>query len=432
MKVFIPIASFSLLLVLAGITEATMRINQLEKGELFHQSDVHTLSELSAKPESTSISARMDSVALRAGEYVLFEICSTDRFPEERWKDVVEFAVLYLDKMQLMFKTPLDQKHLEIVKRNSDGACLVLGGGQIASSGRYSIEAVWHKKSPAKEVMQVGLYTLVQGRSPLVAGDRYLVIVIALGAIAIVLALFFASVPRQKIATIGSKPGRSQTPQMLQESGNESRVHIIVTAGLCIAVVWGTIIWLPLFGSTMSFYKGLLLAVAETGLAFWFARRLNAKGTRIENLALFAPARFQFTGLALSVLFAGTLVLVARFTLALVPSTSEAPIQAFVAWPSGMLCFAVLGAVVPLGEEVFFRGFLYRALTVYGRLVAFTITLVAFVGLHLQQVWGNWGGLAALVVTGAVLTAQRAVSGSTLLPAITHLIYNFVLSWDSL
>jgi membrane protease YdiL (CAAX protease family) len=97
-----------------------------------------------------------------------------------------------------------------------------------------------------------------------------------------------------------------------------------------------------------------------------------------------------------------------------------------------MLCFAVLGVVVPLGEEIFFRGFLYRALLAYGRFAAFAVTLFAFVGLHLQQVWGNWGGLVALVATGTVLTALRAISGSTLLPAVTHLIYNFVLSWSSL
>jgi membrane protease YdiL (CAAX protease family) len=147
---------------------------------------------------------------------------------------------------------------------------------------------------------------------------------------------------------------------------------------------------------------------------------------------LSAPARYPIIGLALSVLLAGALVLVARSALTFIPSTSEAPIQTFVAWPSGLLCFAVLGVVVPLGEEVFFRGFLYRVLLAYGRFAAFTITLVSFVGLHLQQVWGNWGGLAALVATGTVLTALRAISGSTLLPAVTHLIYNFVLSWSSL
>jgi membrane protease YdiL (CAAX protease family) len=431
-KLFVSITSVALLLILTGIAGTIIRINQLEKGELFHQSDLHTLSELSAKPGSTSISARLDSVTLRAGEHALFEICSTDRLPKQRWKGVLEFAVLHLDKMKLMFKTPLDQDHLEIVKRNKDGACLVLGGGQIASSGRYSIEAVWHEKRPTKEVMQVGLYTRVQGRSPLVAGDRHLVIAIALGAMLLIVAMFFAPASEQKVLTTKPIHGQSETLQTLQTNRNENRLRILFIAILCIAVIWGLIGWLPLFGSAMSFCKGLLLAAAEAGLAFSIARRLGTKGTRVEQLALLAPARSPLTGLALSVLSADALVLVAQSALSFVPSTSEAPIQTFVAWPSGMLCFAALGVVVPLGEEVFFRGFLYRAVLAYGRFAAFAITIVAFVGLHLQQVWGNWGGLVALVVTGTVLTALRAYSGSTLLPAVTHLLYNFILSLGSL
>jgi membrane protease YdiL (CAAX protease family) len=181
----------------------------------------------------------------------------------------------------------------------------------------------------------------------------------------------------------------------------------------------------------MGFLKGLMVAAAEISVAVVLISQFHPRGGRVRELALFAPGRRPFVSLAISVASAGALVWIARYALILVPSTAQAPIETFIAWPSGIVCFAALGMVVPLGEEVFFRGFVYRAALGYGRIAAFAVTLISFVGLHVQQDWGNWGGLVALTVTGAALTGLRAVSGSTLLPAITHLLYNFVLSIGS-
>jgi membrane protease YdiL (CAAX protease family) len=128
---------------------------------------------------------------------------------------------------------------------------------------------------------------------------------------------------------------------------------------------------------------------------------------------------------------AALLVVTAHLSLELVPATSEAPIQSFVSWPSGMLCFAALGMVLPLGEELFFRGYLYRVALALGRAAAFWITFVLFVALHAEQSWGNWGGLVAVAVTGLALTGLRAQSGSVLIPALAHVLYNFTLSMGS-
>ena len=51
-----------------------------------------------------------------------------------------------------------------------------------------------------------------------------------------------------------------------------------------------------------------------------------------------------------------------------------------------------------------------------------------FVALHAQQSWGNWGGLVSIAAAGVVLTALRIVSGSVLVPALAHVLYNFALS----
>jgi hypothetical protein len=120
----------------------------------------------------------------------------------------------------------------------------------------------------------------------------------------------------------------------------------------------------------------------------------------------------------------------ARLALRLVPATGEAPIQTFVSWPSGMLCFAALGVLLPVGEELLFRGLLYRALLGWTARpgLAALLCWLPFVALHAQQSWGNWGGLVSIATAGAVLTALRVASGSVLVPALAHVLYNFALS----
>ncbi|MBN1653030.1 MAG: CPBP family intramembrane metalloprotease [Deltaproteobacteria bacterium] len=432
MKLFRSFILLSVLIIAGAIVSASFRIFRLEKDELFHESHVYTLNELAEKPGSTAISARVDTVELRAGEEAVFEVCLQDPLTHERWRNAFEFAVLYLDQMKLMFKTPLDQAHLETVKRDGEIACLVLGGGRIELSGIYSIEAVWHENPPPQEIMKVGFYSRVLGRTALLVLDRLLVIAIAIGAMLLVLTAFFASTYRRTVVTTDRLITREEKRDTEHLVGITERLRLLLIAVSCVAVFWAAISWLPLFGSTMVFIKGLLLAFVEVAVAVWLARRLVKNGGFMGFLALTAPSRRPLLRLGIGVLCAGGLVLIARTALDSIPSTSEAPIQTFIAWPSGMLCFAALGAIAPLGEELFFRGFVYRSLLIFGRIFAFIITLVAFVGFHLPQVWGNWGGLAALVVTGAVLNALRADSGSTLLPAVTHLLYNFVLSWSSL
>jgi membrane protease YdiL (CAAX protease family) len=84
-----------------------------------------------------------------------------------------------------------------------------------------------------------------------------------------------------------------------------------------------------------------------------------------------------------------------------------------------------------VGEELFFRGYLYRAALAFGGTSAFALTAVSFIAMHAPQSWGNWGGLLAISVTGLVLTLMRAASGSVLVPLLAHLLYNFVLSFGS-
>jgi membrane protease YdiL (CAAX protease family) len=122
----------------------------------------------------------------------------------------------------------------------------------------------------------------------------------------------------------------------------------------------------------------------------------------------------------------------AGWALSHVESTGEAPIEAFVSWPSGLLSFSALAVVAPIAEEVFFRGFVFGTIDngQWGgrRALACVASFGLFAGAHWEQVQGNWGGLLSVTMAGVVFTLLRAISGSTLVPAIAHLTYNALLS----
>ncbi|HEY2735824.1 MAG TPA: CPBP family intramembrane glutamic endopeptidase, partial [Polyangiales bacterium] len=187
---------------------------------------------------------------------------------------------------------------------------------------------------------------------------------------------------------------------------------------------------LPLFGAVATLLKGIGLFVAQVALALFFARDLGEVG-RVRALGLVAPEKL---GLALAGALAAWPLLVAsaRLSLAWVPSTSEAPIESFIAWPSGMLAAALLGVLLPAAEELFFRGYLYAALLPFGRFAAALLSVLLFGLLHVEQSWGNWGGLVAVFAVGALLCALRVLSGSTLITALCHVAYNLTLSITSI
>ena len=126
----------------------------------------------------------------------------------------------------------------------------------------------------------------------------------------------------------------------------------------------------------------------------------------------------------------------AIWALSHVEATGEAPIEAFVSWPSGLLSFGTLAVIAPIAEEVFFRGFVFGAIDDerWGarRALAFLFAWGLFALAHLQQAWGNWGGLLAVTAAGFVFTLLRMLSGSTLVPALAHLVYNALLSVSAL
>ena len=96
---------------------------------------------------------------------------------------------------------------------------------------------------------------------------------------------------------------------------------------------------------------------------------------------------------------------------------------------SSAFALAAFGIMVaPLVEELFFRGFLYPALSRWTGIVpAVAITGAAFALLHESQLAHAWAPLLVLFVIGAALTAVRAASKSVATCVLIHMAYNFTL-----
>ncbi|MFI5308736.1 MAG: CPBP family intramembrane glutamic endopeptidase [Polyangiales bacterium] len=395
-------------LVAGGLGLASARVSSLERSERTLEMPWRSLAELAGARGSTSVSARLAEVQLSAGQRALFELCSRDDLAPARWLGALELLVLQQPRMELMLRVPLDRAHLERARRGESGACLLLGGGTIERSGRYSVDAAWPARPPSPDLQAVPLRARVLCQRTLGTADEMAVIAIALG--------------------VGLGLGLGLRLRDGQSEPLPRRMPAMLGAGLGLAALAGAT-QIPSLGALATLWKGVGLSVLQAGMAlslahvFWPGRSRAALGLHgPSRTALFCVA--ALCGAAL--LFAS-----ARLALRFVPATGEAPIQTFVRAPSGMLCFAALGVLLPVGEELFFRGYLYGAALVLGRGTAFALTLLVFVALHAQQSWGNWGGLSSIAAAGLVLTALRAWSGSVLVPALTHLLYNFALSLAS-
>jgi uncharacterized protein len=90
-------------------------------------------------------------------------------------------------------------------------------------------------------------------------------------------------------------------------------------------------------------------------------------------------------------------------------------------WLPGMLVAFVI--IAPIGEEIAFRGFLYRGWAREGREIH-AIALIALIWavMHIQY---DWIGIAQIFALGLLLGWFRWASGSTTLPILMHILINF-------
>lgn len=90
-------------------------------------------------------------------------------------------------------------------------------------------------------------------------------------------------------------------------------------------------------------------------------------------------------------------------------------------WLPAMLFAAII--VAPAGEEIMFRGFLFRGLVRSERSAwpAIVVISVLWAALHIQY---DWTGILQIFVIGLFLGWMRWRSGSTLLTFLLHILFN--------
>jgi membrane protease YdiL (CAAX protease family) len=402
------------LALVAGVAWGSLRIAILQRSELADETPPSSLRQRAAAPDATPVSVRLGAARLNAEDRAVFELCAEADLSEPRFEGAFDAAVLDLAKKQLMLRVPLDRAHLAHVKRGRGYSCLLLGSGTLEHAGEYSVEAVWSQPlaagaglpPSAASIADVPLVLRILAKPPLTSHDAWLVGALGAAALVLVASLMLLS-PPPSAAPVHARP----------------RFAAALPFG-AIALVYAVMQY-PSAGGSWTLWKGVLLAAVQIGCALLLTRQ-----SRHAQLGLQRPRLLP--GLTGAVLAWPSLVASARLALHWVPSTSEAPLQTFIAQPSGMLSTALLGVLLPIGEELFFRGYVFGAWARFGTWTAAVGSVLAFGLMHTQQSWGNWGGLAAVFIAGAVLCALRVLTRSTWLAMLTHLAYNVTLSLTSI
>ncbi len=93
------------------------------------------------------------------------------------------------------------------------------------------------------------------------------------------------------------------------------------------------------------------------------------------------------------------------------------------------LCFAVI-IVAPLGEEILFRGFLFKGLqnSRIGSIGAILVSSLSWSPLHIQY---DWYGMGTTFIGGLLLGTVRAKGRSIYIPTMMHGIWNLIATVEA-
>jgi hypothetical protein len=172
----------------------------------------------------------------------------------------------------------------------------------------------------------------------------------------------------------------------------------------------------------------LQIALYLSGLAAQLAVIVPAcrcSGWRaIDYLALRWPRGAFLRPAALAFVFTVAMSLAANFLFpnqVVVTTTATTTAQSVTLVAIGAIVFA------PIGEEILFRGFMFRALadSRVGVAGAILLTALAWAALHFDK---SWAGLVGTFVSGLVWGWLRWRTQSTLMTIAVHVLYNVVAS----
>ncbi len=179
-----------------------------------------------------------------------------------------------------------------------------------------------------------------------------------------------------------------------------------------------------------STYDGLMITIGtftsipvQIGVLA-FAARLR-RWSPADYLALNNPKRSE---MVFAILFTIALIIVSDVLMLvsgrdLVPPFQTEAYQSAkdAGWMLGLMLAIIV--IAPVGEEIAFRGFLYRGLMRPGyEWLTIAVISLAWALLHIQY---DWLGMAQIFAAGLALGWFRWASGSTTLTIIMHVLINF-------
>lgn len=409
-------------LLLLGVSVGAWRVAALEAREV---------REVERRALRETTDGILVTASLSEGQVANFDVCAEDRMEPERWRGTMRLQVA-LDG-EVGIDAPIDDRLLAAARRNETNACVEIGHGPVLAEGDYSIRLAYDADAYPEDIADVRLHGYITAREEVGDLDLAVVLLCWFGSLILLVALAI----RAKVGTPPSppRPDAWEEAQREIDGESESKRWPEIPGPPWLRVLAGLLALITLFFSISLITSGpasqLAIDVVFAALEVLLAAMLIGGATfalRLDTLGLARPAKWWFAWFPAAVVAGLGLMVLAHLATRLVPSTSTSAVQNFVSWPSGMLSFATLAVIAPLAEEVFFRGFVYGALAKRHWLLGFFGAWLTFAAFHATQTWGQWGALVAIFVTGLGLTTIRALSGSVLVAATAHLVYNGVLA----
>lgn len=399
------------LLLVGGLGLGGLRVAALVGAEADVYSSPTLLEATDGEPHRELVRAEVTE-----GSSVLFEVCAEADL-DERWVGAVDFMVWHPEDEGIVIEAPVDAALLGRVRRAPWGSCLTLGRGEdIPIGGVYAIEAVWPRREVPPQIRETPLVARIAATPSLGDDDFWTLLFVLVGALALTLGLTVA--PPKVEGSAAQDGAQDGAPKRPSAAPAFIGTFAFILGLFALALV-------PFTGSLSAYGRGLVIAALEVSLALALVSSPLA-WRRTQRLGLLPPKRLYLIAIApilgVLVAFVGNLISAA------VPSTGEASIESLVAFSSGALALGLVSVVVPVAEELFFRGLIFGNLErrLGGRL-AFLATIVLFALAHLPQQWGNWGAASSVLFAGVVFTALRWRTGSTLVPILAHLAHNAIL-----
>ncbi len=399
------------LLVAGGLALGGLRVVALYEGEIDVSSEAAPLAPTPGADGGLEPHVELVRAEVPAGYDVAFAFCA-EGVLDETWD--IDLMVWDPEAGEIIIEAPVDAELLQNLEVAPWGSCVRLGSGHdIPEGGTFAIEAVW-ADADGGELPEVARETAVVGRisgnPPLGGDDPWFVLFILAGAFALALGL------SQK----APESAESTPPSPWRAVGGV--IGLIVVLLVLAFVPWG--------GSVAAYVRGIVIAGAEVLLAVILVPPLAA-WSRTQLLGLVPPRRLWM--IAIAPIAGIVLFVVGRILAGLIPATEEAAISQLVSFSSGALTMALISVVVPVAEELFFRGLVFGTLERRaGGATAFAVTVVLFALAHLPQAWGDWGAFTAILFTSLGLTGLRWWTGSTMITIVAHLAHNAIISLGSL